>query len=65
MFYFGVASLMGFLAGSLAVFVAVDSIGQSTAFDAGLGRFLGIAFVVAVVGGGVIWMAYRGVTNRR
>jgi len=65
MLYFGLASLWGFLAGSLAVFVAFDSIGHSATFDGGMGRLLGIAFVMAVVGGAVISMAYREMASRR
>lgn len=64
--YFGLASFWGFLAGSVAVLFAYDSLGGSTsAIDGGMGGTLLFAAIVALAGGVVVSMAYREMTRRR
>ena len=62
--YFGVASGWGFVAGSVAVLAALDSLGLSVPLGRGLGATLAVAGAVALVGGIVVSLAYREAVRR-
>lgn len=65
MLYFGLSSVWGFLAGSVAVLVAFDAVGHPITLRGELGTALSIAAVLAVVGGVIVSMAYRELAGRR
>ena len=62
--YFGLASGWGFVAGSVAVLAALDSLGLAVPLGRGLGATLAVAGVVALVGGIVVSLAYREAVRR-
>jgi hypothetical protein len=65
MLYFGLASIWGFLAGSAAVIIVMDQLGQPIGFGGGLGQALLLAAAIALVGGVIVSMAYREVIRRQ
>jgi len=65
LFYFTLASLWGFLAGSVAILGGLHVGGYPLALDTGLSILVAIAAVLAVVGGVVAASAYRDAAHRR
>jgi hypothetical protein len=64
MTYFALASIWGFAAGSVAVLAGLNVLGSPVLFESGLGFTIGVAGVIAVVGGVVVSLAYREAVRR-
>jgi hypothetical protein len=64
MIYFTFASVWGFAAGSVAVLAGFNAVGNPISFDSGLGFTLGVAGVIAIVGGVIVSLAYREAVRR-
>ena len=64
-FYFGFASLWGFLLGSAAVFVALKALGQPLTVEPLLVVLVAAAGLLALVSGLVVAAAYREAAHRR
>jgi hypothetical protein len=62
--FFGLASVWGFAAGSVAVLAELDALGHPVTAMSGLGARLVIAAAVALAGGLVVALAYREVLRR-
>ena len=63
-FYFSMASFWGFLVGTAALLVGLSFHDSPVRFSSGIGLFLSIAAVVAVIGGAVASKAYRQAASR-
>ena len=64
MLYFALASMWGFAAGSVAVIAGFRTLGYPISFDSGIGFTLGVAGIVALVGGVIVSLAYREAVRR-
>jgi len=64
MVYFGMASFWGFLVGTAALLVGLSIHDSPVRFSAGIGLFLSVAAIVAVIGGAVASKAYRQAASR-
>ncbi len=64
-FYFAIASFWGFVAGSAAVLVTLNTLGRPVPLAGALVTALVTAAALSVVGGIVVSAAYRDVSRRR
>ena len=64
MIYFGMASLWGFITGTVAMMMGTTALHASPGGDSGMTMRLGAAVLIAVVGGVVVSLAYREAVRR-